>query len=136
MNPAYVAQYREGGSLKHSLDRCIERYGICVHPKVLARVIFEGKARPVSLGAVGGRRIYDVPFSPEGIDQPVIIRCVYVQDEPGQIGRILTVLPPKFPREISAEKCKQLSKNSAQRRANEARQFRQANAEDEADEEF
>jgi hypothetical protein len=132
MNAEEILLSDRVGSLKHSLERCIERYGISVHPKILAREIFDGKAKLVSYGHFA-RLIYDVPICAEGIDEPVMIRCVYVP-HPHLPGRILTVLPPKFRREIDAEISKRRWKNNAQRRAKEAQRFRQVNAED--DEEF
>src|SRR5579862_2379129 len=68
---------KEDRSFAHSFNRAIERYGVYVSPKDLARVIAAGGAKFVGFGNCKGREIYDVPVDCPDDEDLVWVRVVY-----------------------------------------------------------
>jgi hypothetical protein len=130
MNAEGTSQRVGYGAYQHSLLQCIARYGVRVEPAKLAAAIEMKEATLVSFGH-NGRWIYDVPVLVAG-GAPVVIRVVYAP-HPGHVGKIITVLPPKFPREIRAEKCKELDRKERQRAKGF---FRDLRKQEEAEDDF
>jgi len=86
----------EADSLKHTIDRAIERYGVCIRPQELAKAIEAGLAEYKGAGHGENRKIYEVPVRIADEDEIVWIRVVYAVPTNPQFafGKIITVLPP------------------------------------------
>jgi hypothetical protein len=85
--------------MSHATARAKERLGFIPRPWQLLAVITAGQAKLVAYGEQE-RRIYDVPF--EGTTVRVVVNK--------ELDWVVSVLPPKFPREMDAERRKQSSK--------------------------
>lgn len=83
-------------SRRHSIERAIERYNVCIRPQDLARAIEAGLA--TYAGAANGerRQIWEVPVQIAGEDEIIWVRCVYQTPSNPKFafGKIITVLPP------------------------------------------
>lgn len=86
----------EANSLKHSLERATERYGVQVNPRALAEAIEAGIAEYKGAGYGANRKIYEVPVQIADEDEIIWVRVVYqIPSSPRfAFGKIITVLPP------------------------------------------